>query len=41
VLSIVRTLRRGQHGTAYPGVCWEPKEVFHALARYYRQQEPT
>jgi hypothetical protein len=40
-LSIVRTLRRGQHGTAYPGVCWEPKEAFHALARYYRQQEPT
>jgi hypothetical protein len=39
-LSIVRTLGRGQQGTAYPGVCWEPKEAFHALARYYRQQEP-
>ncbi|MEU7830448.1 hypothetical protein [Nonomuraea sp. NPDC049129] len=38
-LSIVRALRRGQHGTTYPDVGWEPKESFHAVARYYRQQE--
>jgi hypothetical protein len=40
-LSIVRTLPRGQHGTTYPGVGWEPKEAFHAIARYYRQQESS
>jgi len=39
-LSIVRTLPRGDHGTTYPGVGWEPKEAFHAIARYYSQQEP-
>jgi hypothetical protein len=39
-LSLVRTLPRGQHSTTYPGLGWEPKEAFHALARYYRQQEP-
>ena len=39
-LSIVRTLPRGEHGTTYPGVGWEPKEAFHAIARYYSQQEP-
>jgi hypothetical protein len=39
-LSIVRTLPRGEHGTTYPGVGWEPKEAFRAIARYYRQQEP-
>jgi hypothetical protein len=38
-LSIVRTLPRGQHGTTYPGVGWEPKLAFHAVARYYREQE--
>ena len=38
-LSIVRSLPRGQRGTTYPGVGWEPKEAFHAVARYYRQQE--
>jgi hypothetical protein len=38
-LSIVRTLPPGQHGTTYPDVGWEPKEAFHAVARYYRQQE--
>jgi len=39
-LSIVRTLPRGQRGATHPGVGWEPKEAFHAIARYYRQQEP-
>lgn len=38
-LSIVRTLPRGRPGTTYPGVGWEPKEAFHAMARYYGQQE--
>jgi hypothetical protein len=38
-LSIVRALPRGQHGTTYPDTGWEPKEAFHAIARYYRQQE--
>ncbi len=38
-LSIVRTLPRGQHGTTYPGVGWEPKRAFHAVACYYREQE--
>lgn len=38
-LSIVRTLPHGQHGTTYPDVGWEPKRAFHAVARYYRQQE--
>jgi hypothetical protein len=37
-LSIVRVLPRGQHGATYPGVGWEPKEAFHAVARYYHQQ---
>lgn len=37
-LSIVRTLPPGKHGTTYPDVGWEPKEAFHAVARYYRQQ---
>jgi hypothetical protein len=39
-LSIVRTLPRGQHGMTHPDVGWEPKEAFHAIAHYYRQQEP-
>jgi hypothetical protein len=38
-LSIVRALPRGQHGTTYPDVGWEPKEAFHPVARYYRQHE--
>jgi hypothetical protein len=38
-LSIVRALPRGQHGTTYPDVAWEPKEAFHAIARYYSRQE--
>jgi hypothetical protein len=37
--SIVRTLPRGQRGATYPDVGWDPKEAFHAVARYYRQQE--
>jgi hypothetical protein len=29
-----------EFGATHPGVGWEPKEAFHAIARYYRQQEP-
>jgi hypothetical protein len=36
-LSLVRTLDRG-HGTTYPDMTWEPKESFHAVARYYADQ---
>ena len=38
-LSIARALPHGQYGTTYPDVSWEPKEAFHAIARYYQQQE--
>lgn len=38
-LSIVRALPHGRPGTTYPGVGWEPKEAFRAVARYYRGQE--
>jgi hypothetical protein len=34
-------INSGQRGTTHPGVGWEPKEAFHATARYYRQQEPS
>jgi hypothetical protein len=40
-LSIVRTLPRGQYGMTYPGVGWEPKAAFRAIAHYYGQQEPA
>jgi hypothetical protein len=33
-LSILRTLRRGQHGTTYPDMPWEPKEAFYTLAAF-------
>jgi hypothetical protein len=33
--SIVKTYPRGRRGTSYPDMTWEPKEAFHALARYY------
>jgi hypothetical protein len=38
-LSLVRTLPRGRRGRTYPDLGWEPKEAFHAIARYYRQQQ--
>jgi hypothetical protein len=28
----------GRHGESYPDLPWEPKEAFHALARYYAEQ---
>jgi hypothetical protein len=33
-LSLVKTFTHG-HGTTYPDMTWEPKESFHAVARYY------
>jgi hypothetical protein len=36
-LSLVRSLPRGQHGSAYPDLAWEPKQAFHAAADYYTQ----
>ncbi len=36
-LSLVKTLPHG-HGTTYPAMNWEPKESFHALARFYANQ---
>jgi hypothetical protein len=36
-LSLVRTLPRGEHGTSYPDLAWEPKDAFHAVAGYYSQ----
>jgi hypothetical protein len=33
--SIVKPCPRGRHGTTYPGVTWEPKKSFTAVADYY------
>jgi hypothetical protein len=33
---IVKVLPPGRTGTAYPGMPWEPKAAFHALAEYGR-----
>ena len=33
---IVKVLGSGRTGTAYPGLPWEPKAAFHALADYGR-----
>jgi hypothetical protein len=35
---IVKVLDGGRTGTAYPGLPWEPKAAFHALARYGRNR---
>jgi hypothetical protein len=37
-LSLVRTLPRGEHGTTYPDMPWEPKQGFYAVADYYGQR---
>lgn len=33
---IVKVLPPGHAGTAFPGMPWEPKAAFHALAEYGR-----
>lgn len=33
--SLVKTLPKGEHGTAYPDLGWEPKQSFAAVAEYY------
>jgi hypothetical protein len=33
---IVKVLEQGRTGTTYPGLPWEPKAAFHALAEYGR-----
>lgn len=33
---VVKVLEEGRTGTAYPGLPWEPKAAFHALAEYGR-----
>jgi hypothetical protein len=33
--SLVKTLSRGRQGAAYPGMTWEPKQSFAAVAGYY------
>ncbi|GAA0391653.1 hypothetical protein GCM10009530_48700 [Microbispora corallina] len=33
---VVKVLGQGRTGTAYPGLPWEPKAAFHALAEYGR-----
>jgi hypothetical protein len=33
---LVKVLPDGRTGTAYPGLAWEPKRAFHALAERYR-----
>jgi hypothetical protein len=37
-LSIVRGLPGGRRGTSFPDMPWEPKQAFHALAEFHRQQ---
>jgi hypothetical protein len=33
-LSLVKTYANG-HGITHPGVAWEPKRAFHAVADFY------
>ncbi|WP_405801451.1 hypothetical protein [Streptomyces sp. NBC_01506] len=40
-LGVVKVLTDGRTGTAYPGLPWEPKAAFHALAEYGRGRKPT
>ncbi|MEU9201441.1 hypothetical protein [Streptomyces sp. NPDC048332] len=38
---VVKVLGGGRTGTAYPGLPWEPKAAFHALAAYGRSRTRT
>jgi hypothetical protein len=33
--ALVKSYAGGQHGTTYPGMNWEPKESFRAVADFY------
>jgi hypothetical protein len=33
--SLVKSYEGGKHGTTYPGMTWEPKKAFKAVADYY------
>jgi len=33
--ALVKSLAAGRHGTTYPGMTWEPKESFRAVADFY------
>jgi hypothetical protein len=35
--SLVKSYER-QHGTVYPGMAWDPKQAFNALAAFYARQ---
>uniref|UniRef100_A0AAU3GSI7 Abortive infection protein n=1 Tax=Streptomyces sp. NBC_01401 TaxID=2903854 RepID=A0AAU3GSI7_9ACTN len=37
-LGVVKVLTDGRTGTTYPGLPWEPKAAFHALANYGRRR---
>ena len=39
--SLVKSLGRGEHGTTYPDMAWEPKESFRAVAEYYSRHESS
>ncbi len=35
--SLVKSYENGRHGTTYPGMTWEPKEAFYAVADFYNR----
>jgi len=37
--SLVKYFEGGRHGTTYPDMTWEPKEVFNAVAKFYSESE--
>jgi len=38
--SLVKTAMDGRRGPTYPGMPWEPKESFRAVARFYAEHPP-
>jgi hypothetical protein len=39
-MSLVKALPHGQHGTTYPGMTWEPKAAFTAVASHFAINAP-
>jgi len=35
------TCYRDRHGTTYPDMAWEPKQAFHAYARWANPDTPA